>query len=169
MPRGQARAALRVRVEGGQQLARMSAELKAAGDKTLQKSMRKRLREAVKPIAEEIKRDAAPQSKMVAKSITTQFSYSGKRAGATIAAKRSKMPPGKEGLPSLLEFGNRGRRGVLRHPVFAEKDEPRRKWTWAEQPVKPYFFANARRNNNRVTDAMVKVLDDVEKELRGKP
>lgn len=169
MPLGQGRAVLKVRVEGGQQLARMSAELKAAGNKTLQKSMRKRLRETVKPIAEEIRRDAARQSKTVAKSITTQFSYSGKRAGATIAAKRSKMPAGKEGLPGLLEFGNRRGSRVLRHPVFADTAEPRTSWTWAEQPIRPYFFANARRNNTSVTDAMVKVLDDVEKELRGRP
>jgi hypothetical protein len=158
-----------IKVQGGVELAKVSAELKAAGNKTLQKTMRKRLRTSVEPVAAEIKRDAAQQSKMVAAAITTRFSYTGKRAGATIAAQRSKMPPGKEGLPGLLEFGNRGRRGILRHPVFAEKSEPRRKWTWAEQPVRPYFYKNARRYDEQVTKAMVAVLDDVEKELRGKP
>lgn len=166
MPRGQLP---RIRVQGGGDLGRLSAELKAAGNKTLQKSMRKRLRESVKPVTEEIRRDAARQSKMVAKTITPSFSYSQKRAGATIAAKRSKMPPGKEGLPGLLEFGNRGRRGILRHPVFAEKTEPRQGWTWREQPVRPWFYKNARRYDEQVTKAMVGVLDDVEKELRGKP
>lgn len=155
-------------VEGGAQLGRVSADLKAAGNKTLQKQMRKRLRTAVKPVADEIKRDARQQSKTVAKSITTSFSFSQKKAGVTIAAKRSKMPPGKQGLPGLLEYGNRGRRGILRHPVFAEKSEPRQQWTWAEQPVRPYFYKNAKRHNKTVTKAMVAVLDDIEKQLRGK-
>jgi hypothetical protein len=157
----------RLEVKGGAELGRISAALKAEGNKGLQKQMRKRLREAVKPVADDIKRDAAQQSKQVAKSITTSFSYSSKRAGAKISARRSKMPPGKEGLPGLLEFGNRGRRGILRHPVFADKDESRRSWTWAEQPVRPYFFKNAKQNNKAVTDAMVQVLADVDRELRG--
>lgn len=165
MPRG---FTSQIKAEGGVQLGRVSAQLKQAGNKDLQKSMRKRLRESVKPVAAEIKADAAQVSTQIARTITTSFSYSQKRAGARIQAKRSKMPPGKEGLPGLFEFGNRGRRGINRHPVFNPKSEPRRRWTWVDQPIKPYFYKNAGRYNKSVTEAMVAVLDDVEKELRGK-
>lgn len=181
MPRGFQH---RLEVKGGAELGRISAVLKAEGNKDLQKKMRKRLREAVKPVADDIKRDAAQQSKQVAKSITTTFSYSSKKAGAKIAAKRSKMPPGKEALPGLLEFGSRnvyrtkqrkGRRTasdpvgtrMLRHPVFADPTKSRDEWTWVNQPVRPWFFKNAKRNNKAVTDAMVQVLADVDRELRG--
>jgi hypothetical protein len=152
-----------IRIEGGAQLGKVSAELKAAGNKTLQRSMRKRLRKAVEPVAEEIRYDAAEQSQMVAATITTTFSYSPKRAGVVIAAKRSKMPHGKEGLPGLFEFGNRRGRNVIRHPVYGNREN------WVDQPIRPYFFKNAKRYNANVTKAMVAVLDDVEKELRGKP
>lgn len=151
-----------VRVEGAQQLARLSADLKQVADKSLQRQMRRRLREAVKPIVAEVQGEAAVYSRTVARSIVAQFSYSARTAGAQIVARRSRMPPGKQSLPTLFEYGSQGSGGrYIRHPVFGNTE------VWVNQPIRPYFFKTIRRHERQVQAALIAVLTDVERELKG--
>lgn len=151
---------LEVRLDGGTQLARVSRAVKQAGDVELQKSMRKRLRASVKPVVAEIKADAAQTSKTVAGAIVATFSYSERSASAGIKARRSRMPRGKENLPALFEFGSQGSGGrYIRHPVFGTE-------TRVNQPIRPYFFRNAREHTAKVQAAMTDVLSDVERSIR---
>lgn len=147
------------RIEGGQQLARVSKQLKDAADKELQKSMRMALREAVKPVVADVKRQAAPVSQSVARTISARFSYSPRSAGATIRSDGRKMPAGKENLPRLLEFGSKGSGGrFIRHPVFGRD-------TWVTQPIRPYFHPTIQRHRAELDRAMQTVLEDVERQI----
>lgn len=141
------------RVTGADELGRIAAELKRAGSKELQKSMRKRLREGVKPIVADVK--AACPSSAVARSIVAEFRYSQDNAAVGIKAKRSRMPSGKEGLPQLLEFGSAGSGGrYIRHPVFGTE-------TRVNQPIQPFFYRTTQAAIPRVQQVVEQVLDDV--------
>lgn len=150
---------LSIKVTGAQQLARLSQNFKDTGNKTLQRSTRKRLRHAVEPVVREIRAAAAVNSQHVAATIQPTFRYSKNSAAAGIKANRRRMPAGKENLPSLFEFGSQGSGGrFIRHPVFGSKVR-------VNQPIRPYFYRNANDSAPRVQHELVKVLDDVEKEL----
>src|SRR4051812_14782384 len=137
-----------MRVQGGQQLARLSRQMKQAANKELQRSTRKRLRAAVQPILGEIRRDAAVNSQHVAASVVATFRYGGDTASAGIKAQRSRMPAGKENLPELMEFGSKGSGGrFIRHPVFGGEVR-------VNQPIRPFFFRNAREGTPKVQSAM---------------
>jgi hypothetical protein len=148
-----------MRIEGGQQLARLSKRMKEAADKELQRSTRKRLRAAVQPLLAEVKREAAVNSQHVAAAIVATFRYGGDVASAGIKAQRSRMPAGKENLPELMEFGSKGSGGrFIRHPVFGGEVR-------VNQPIRPYFFRNAREATPKVQAAMGEVLADVERTI----
>lgn len=150
---------LNIKIEGAQQLARLSQRFKDTGDKTVQRQTRKRLRHAVEPVVREIRADAAVNSQHVAAAITPTFRYSRDRAAAGIKANPRRMPAGKENLPALFEFGSQGSGGrFIRHPVFGGKVR-------VNQPIRPYFYRNALRAEPRVQAELLKVLDDVEKNL----
>lgn len=141
------------RVTGARDLGRLSADLKRAGSKELQNSMRKRLREGVKPVVEEVK--AASPSRTVAKSIVGEFRYSENNASAAIKAKQSRLPDDKRKLPHLLELGSQGSGGrYIRHPVHGSE-------TRVNQPTQPFFIRTAKGAIPRVQAVVEKVLDDV--------
>jgi hypothetical protein len=166
-----------IRIEGANKLGILSAKLKNA-DKSIQKSMRQRLRTAAKPLVADVKQ-AAAFSDTIPRSIVLEMKYSPNRAGAYIKAKRSKMPKGKEALPGLMERGSKGSGGkFIRHPVFARtttsrltgRSKLRNQYdrggaTWVNQPTHPFLADTVSKHADDVRRELTKILDDVERDL----
>lgn len=170
-----------IRIEGAERLGVLSARLKDA-DKSIQRSMRKRLRAAAKPLVADVKQAAGEVSKTIPQSVVLEMKYSEKRAGAYIKAKRSKMPDGKQALPGLLERGSKGSGGrYIRHPVFARngssvltgrrvhrnlnRRSQGRRVVYVNQPTQPFLAVTVNRHADDVRREMTKILDDVERDL----
>ena len=167
-----------VRVEGANKLGILSAKLKNA-DRSIQKSMRQRLRTAAKPVVQDVKDAAAEFSDKIPGSIVLEMKYSEKTAGAYIKAKRSKMPKGKEALPGLMERGSKGSGGkYIRHPVFARRTTSRLTGrtklrsqydrsgaAWVNQPTHPFLAPTVEKHASDVRRELMKILDDVERDL----
>ena len=104
-----------IRIEGGQQFAQVSRQLKAL-DKDMGRLLTKAVRQAATPLADAVRTAAAQHSATVARAITLTVAP-GAKGGAkvSISAKLSKMPPGHRALPALLE-GYAG--NPFSHPVW---------------------------------------------------
>ena len=173
------------RIEGANKLGALSRKLKDTGDKGLQSAMRKRLRQAAKPLVQDVKQAAAQVSDTIPNSIVLEMKYSENRAGAYIKAKRSRMPKEKQALPGLLERGSKGSGGkYIRHPVFARKGTgaitgrtvyranrakrslfDRQQATWVNQPTHQFLAPTVKKHVDDVRREMTKILDDVERDL----
>lgn len=58
--------------------------------------------------------------------------------------------------------------GVVRHPVFARKDESRDQWTWVEQKVEPHFWTDpTEKAKPEIIAAMVEAMDETARKLEG--
>ena len=156
MPRG-----ADFRVEGAVQLAALSTQLREAGNKTLMKSLRKRLNAVTKPIVAEVRAAAkATPGKgdgslraSLARSVQSKLSTSSKSASVSIKLSGARMPSGQRGLPALVE----GLR-PWRHPTFGH--DP-----WKKQAPHPFFYQTLKKNEQKVQSEVARVLDDVTNEI----
>jgi hypothetical protein len=141
------------RVQASTDLGRLSKQLKDAGSKDAQKHLRKRLREAVKPVVADVK--AASPSRTIDRAVAARFSYSEKSAAARIVVAQARLPEGKKRLGHLLEFGSAGSGGrYIRHPVFGSEVR-------VSQPIRPYFYRTIEGKRDDVQQVVARVLDDV--------
>jgi hypothetical protein len=169
-----------IRIQGANELAKLSKQLRDAGNKGVQRSMRKRLRDAAKPVLLDVKIEAGQHSVMIPKSIVLQMKYTERNAGAYIKAQASRMPKGKESLPRLFELGSKGSGGrYIRHPVFArraghsrvsgrktyENIFDRGAVVWVKQPTHPFLIETVNKHAKQLRRDMLQVLDDVKKDL----
>ena len=147
---------LDLRVEGADEFARLSRQLRELGDKELRRDLYKGIQRATKPLKEKAK-DAArrdlPSSgglnEFVAKSkFSTKTRGGGKEPGVRI---------------SVVKAGHDIRRidkGVLRHPVFGNMN------VWVSQPVKPGWFTHTlAEESDPVRRELLEVFDDVARRL----
>lgn len=123
-----------VRMTGADDLARLSKQLREAGDKGLQRELSKSIRDALKPV----RTVALPKSALetlprrggvgavVAK---TKYSIS-KKTGNRVAGLRLTA----KNIYNLRRIDQ----GVLRHPVFKSEKRPHPKWV--NQKVTPGWF-----------------------------
>lgn len=138
-----------ITIEGASKLLAVSVQLKAVGDKGLQASMRRRLRQAAAPVVEEVKVAAAEHSVRIPKTIVLSMRYTGRLAGAYIIAKRNKMPTGHEPLPGLFENGD------FRHPVFGDKQ------VWVSQKGYPFMFPTVMKAAPALRAEMERIIEDI--------
>lgn len=151
-----------ITITGADKFARVSKDLKNAGDKELRKELYRGINRAVKPLTKSVKdstTDYLPRRYAVelSKSLRIRASRrTGKNPGIRLIAK-AKTPGGKDrDLVSL----NRGR---LRHPLYGSRKH------WYDQKVSPNFWDDPLLKG--VSDArkeIVKTLDDVAKKLARK-
>jgi hypothetical protein len=103
----------------------------------LRRQMRPAMKRAAQPIVENMKRRASWSTRIPgAIKISTSFAQ-GPRAGVRIKVDAKIAPHARP-----YESGSSRNRN-LRHPVFAKSDD-RMEWTWAEEPVRPFFFPAVR-------------------------
>jgi hypothetical protein len=117
---------------------RLSKELgKTAEGKQLRKELTKSLRTILKPFVADVKasysggRHLRPLLKKATHSIVRT---SGREVGARVLVDGRRMPSNMKRLPQYYE--GQARR-PWRHPVFANRNEPRPSWTWVDQGPRP--------------------------------
>jgi hypothetical protein len=135
-------------------LKKLALELKAF-DPALRTALRRRLRAAAQPVAEEIRSNAATFSTTIPDAITVRSQLTGRKPGVYIMAARSKMPEGHEALPALQELGSKNNPSTIRHPYYGHMDEP-----WYDQPTHPYFYDTIRRRSPDIAAEVEAAADD---------
>jgi len=156
------------RVTGADQLARLSKQLKEAGDKGLQRELSKGIRDALKPVRTvDLPKSALETlprkggiNVIVAKTKYTINKRTGNRiAGLRLTAKN---------IVNLRRIDD----GVLRHPVFQNPHQKKKsaKTAWVNQKVTPGWFteptgAAAPDIQREVTKAMDRVAGQITKGL----
>lgn len=145
-----------VTVQGADDLARLSRRLKEAGDKDLNRELRKGIQRATKPLKEAAKRSARERlpkrgglNEWVAKSkFSVRTSSSQRSARVRLVASRGKTDE---------RAINRGR---LRHPVFGNRK------VWVTQDVTPGWFTKPMVEGLApVQREVLKVMDDITKKV----
>jgi hypothetical protein len=154
-----------VRTVGEQKLARLGRALKDAGDKDLQRELRRAMQRGGKPLKDAARKGALerlPKRGGLAERVAT--SKFGVRTSTT-GRGASVRVIGRSGydLQGMDE-------GEIRHPVFGDPHvrvlAGRREWKWVSQPVKPGWFSDAEEAAApKVRDELVKAIDIVAAKL----
>lgn len=140
-----------LRVTGAEELAQVTARLKAAGEGELRKELLRGLRNAAKPMvtaARESARDTLPHrgglNEVVAGSrFAVRTRTSGRNPGVRVVALSSHNL-------RLMD------RGVVRHPVFGNRD------VWRTTRVRPgWFSGRLEREAPEIRQQLVRVMDGV--------
>jgi hypothetical protein len=139
-----------VRVEGAEQLAALSARLKAAGAVDLRRELYKALNRATKPAKQAAKREALSRlphrgglNQLVASSRLSTRTRAGRNPGVTIVAK---------GSSNISRID----KGKVRHPVYGNRN------TWVTQSVPEGWFTDPMRDNaDNVRDELENAVQDV--------
>jgi hypothetical protein len=150
----------------GNDLRRISRELRGMDNKEIKKRFAKELRAAAKPLV--------PVVRNSIRSIPSKRAYSasglrgnlsratklevrtvGRQAGIAIRVDGRKMPTHMKGLPKAVEGTKR-----WRHPVFGHRDR------WVNQPKQPYFFHVVRPLGPASRKAVNRVLDGISRDIR---
>lgn len=152
--------------QGARDLARLSRQLKAAGDKGLQKELTKSITQALKPL----RRVALPKSALTTlprhghiNVLVSKTKYRvSRRTGASTAGLR--LTAGN--IYDLLRIDQ----GYLRHPVFKRKGEEARRVVWKTQRVTPGWFTGPTRDaapeiQAEIKSAMERIVAQIQKGL----
>jgi hypothetical protein len=147
---------------GAQQLAQLSRQLRAAGDRELQKELTRSITEALKPL----RKEKLPQSatdhlprrgglnKRIAKSkYTISRRTSNRTQGLRLNAKY---------MYNLMLID----KGFVRHPAFKRRGEEGRRVVWVTQRVEPGWFTKPMEDaqpdvQRRINEAMQEIADRI--------
>lgn len=148
-----------VSVSGGRDLRALARDLKAAGDNSIRRDLQKDIRAAMKPMKAAVQANAraipakGPRHTGlrddIAKATRIRVPMSASSAAVILEVAGSRMPAGKQKLPSYME-GN----GRWRHPVFGNEH------TWVGQTAHPYFWKGVEPHLQDVRKAVVQAVED---------
>jgi len=150
----------------GNDLRRISRELRSMDNKEIKKRFTKELRAAAKPLVPVVrssirsipsKRGYSPQGLrgQLARATRLEVKTVGRQAGVAIRVDGRKMPSHMKGLPKAVEGKKR-----WRHPVFGHRE------VWVQQPPQPYFYKVVRAAGPASRRAVSRVLDGVTRDIR---
>jgi hypothetical protein len=146
-----------VTTHGAEKLTRLGAAIKAAGDKDLQRELRRAMQRGGKPLKEAARRGALerlPKRGGLAERVSTskfgvRTTTSGKGAAVRVIGQ------------SGYDLQDMDEKGEIRHPVYG-----RRKGKWATTSVKPGWFSDAEEAAApKVRDELVQAIDIVAAKL----
>lgn len=154
-----------IRLEGGENLRRISRELRRMDSPEIKKRFRKELRAAAAPLVPRVResihnipsnRAYSPQGLRGALSKATRLELktSGRQAGVAIRVDGRRMPSHMKSLPSMVEGKKR-----WRHPVFGNRE------VWVDQPNHPYFYNVLRTAGPASRRAVSRVLDGISRDI----
>lgn len=145
-----------------------------AGDKALQKQIRKAFRDAGKAIAKDVLKEGAAdmpaRGGLRARLESSPASVSASLGGSNPTV-RLTLGSSRKGALRAMD-----RTGTVRHPVFApargtvkRRARPSREWTWVTQRVPAHSFTDAFESHgpelrDKVRTALQKALDDIAKD-----
>lgn len=154
-----------IRLQGGEELRRVSRELRRMDNPEIKKRFRKELRAAARPLVPKVRESirAIPSARgyspdglrgALSKATRLEVKTAGRQAGVAIRVDGRKMPSHMKSLPSMVEGKKR-----WRHPVFGNRD------TWVSQPRHPYFYSALRAAGPASRRAVSKVLDGITRDI----
>lgn len=132
---------------------RFAAKLRAA-PRTVQRVVRKRLRDIANPLAADVLREGAsvlPHSGGLSDHVLNSAYRRNNMAGSGV---RIRLGSRAAGL-GMLDFG------YIRHPVFADPTKGRDDWTWTTQRIPEGAFSEPfQAKADEVREQMLKVMDE---------
>ncbi|MEU6552118.1 hypothetical protein ABZ915_17805 [Streptomyces sp. NPDC046915] len=153
-----------IRLQGGEDLRRISRELRRMDNPEIKRRFRKELRAAARPLVPKVRqairqvpsnRGYSPDGLRGALSKATRLEVktAGRQAGVAIRVDGRKMPSHMRSLPSMVEGKKR-----WRHPVFGHD-------VWVTQTSHPYFYDALRTAGPASRRAVSRVLDGITRDL----
>lgn len=154
-----------VRLQGGEDLRRVSRELRRMDNPEIKKRFRKELRAAARPLVPRVRASirSIPSSRgyspdglrgALSKATRLEVKTAGRQAGVAIRVDGRKMPSHMKSLPSMVEGKKR-----WRHPVFGNRE------VWVTQPRQPYFYNVVRVAGPASRRAVNRVLDGITRDI----
>lgn len=132
-----------------QELRKLAADLKElAGGKKLVAALRKNLRAAAGPAADQVRRNASWSSRIPG-AVGVQPRFTSKNPGVSVVVNARKAPHARP-----LESGSARNRGTVRHPVFGSREN------WVSQPTRPFFFNQLEQHMPAVEKAVLDAMDE---------
>ncbi|NUQ99556.1 MAG: hypothetical protein HOY79_24380 [Streptomyces sp.] len=152
-------------LRSGDDLQRVSRELRHMGDREVSKRFRKELRAAARPLVPKVRaairqipsgRSYSPDGLRgaLARATRLEVKTTGRSAGVAIRVDGRKMPAHMKSLPSMVEGKKR-----WRHPVFGNRE------VWVNQPKQPYFYDTVRVAGPASRRAVNRVLDGITRDI----
>lgn len=169
-----------VRVLGTGQLLELDKRLRAAGGRRLEQNLHRRIRRAAEPTRDALQRAIRTNPirgtggggtrrragddgrahrvtglrEAIARAVRVSVRTTG-NPGARIWIDRSRLPADQRSLPDRIDEGR------WRHPVFGNRKR------WTTQHSRPWWGATLRRMEPHMRAEVARVLDDVERRIRG--
>lgn len=154
-----------IRLQGGEDLRRISRELRRMDSPEVKKRFRKELRAAAAPLVPRVRsairtipsgRGYSPEGLRGALSKATRLEVktTGRQAGVAIRVDGRKMPSHMKSLPSMVEGKKR-----WRHPVFGHRE------VWVNQTAHPYFYNALHIAGPASRRAVSRVLDGITRDI----
>lgn len=156
-----------VTLRGGDDLRRISRELRAMNDKELKKRFSRELRAAARPLVPITRKAirAIPSSRpysaaglrgRLSKAVRTEVRTSGKQASVNVRVDGRKMPTGQGLLPAYVE----GTKPRWRHPVYGNRS------VVVPQNDRPFFYKTLRpKAGPAARKAVNRVVSDISKDI----
>jgi len=149
----------------GNDLRRISRELRSMDNKEIKKRFTKELRAVGKPLVPLVrssirsipsKRGYSPQGLrgQLARATRLEVKTVGRQAGVAIRVDGRKMPSHMKSLPSMVEGKKR-----FRHPVFGNRE------AWVNQDPNPYFYSTLRVAGPASRRGVSRVLDGITRDI----
>lgn len=161
-----------IRVEGTRELRRLARELRETADgHERARELRDELVDAMRPVANAARagarslpskgyntaRGRQPLRLMLARSVSISARTRGPRTGVGVYEDARKMPSGYRSLNKFVEGVPGWQR--WRHPVWGNQN------VWRGQPAMPFFTRSTSTAERRATDAIEKILDQLQRDL----
>jgi hypothetical protein len=149
-------------VKGAEQLARLSRQLKEAGDKGLQRELTKAISQAVKPLKSELPASARshlPRRGGLAERVAaSKVGFSRRTKGNTVGLRVQ-----AKNAYHLAQMD----KGHVRHPVFKRKEERNRSAVRVTQKVDPGWFTDpTEAAAPRIRREVQQAMDTVAKKIK---
>ena len=160
---------LQIRVQGGDDLRRLTRQLRGLEDG---KKVRAEMRRALKAVADDrmvpavraaalaipSKRESARRGRRslrrsIARATQTRVRMAGPRAGVLVWVNPKRMPPGQQNLPAYMEGLRPFQR--WRKPLFGDTEH------WYTQRPHPYFYRAVRPHEDDTARRMTRIIDGV--------
>lgn len=154
-----------IQLHHGNDLRRISRELRRMDSPEIKKRFRKELRAAARPLVPKVRAAirATPSSRsysadglrgLMVKATRLEIKTASREAGVAIRVDGRKMPAHMKSLPAMVEGTKR-----WRHPVFGNREN------WVDQRKEPYFYRTLRVAGPVSRQAVNRVLAGISRDI----
>lgn len=132
-------------------LSRLARDLRGT-DRSLERSLKRRVREAAQPVRDAVRSEAASFSRRIPAAVATRATYGGKGATVKVVVNAGRAPHARA-------INNHDAPGAFRHPVFDQRGRNRR--VWVSQAAHNFMRLGSARAAPRAIERVAAVYADV--------